>query len=148
MKVTVRLSMTEIILAAVAGVIRNVTCIKEGLANRKYTDDDVSDWQVHIIGSCAECAVAKHLNVYWGGSNRSFKKPDVGDLQVRATGHPDGHLILRERDVKDETFILAIVRLPFVDIVGATQTWAGKQDKYWRADKNAWWVPQADLAPP
>ena len=34
-------------------------------------------WDEHIEGACAEMAVAKHFDIYWDGSNGTYKLPDL-----------------------------------------------------------------------
>jgi hypothetical protein len=56
-------------------------------------------WFVHVEGACGECAVAKHLGIYWDLSVDKFKVPDVGFVHVRTTKHDNGRLIIRKDDL-------------------------------------------------
>lgn len=62
----------------------------------------------HLIGAAGECAVAKHLDVYWDCSVGRFRDMgnDVGAFQVRARREPLP-LIIRPVDSDQDIFILA-----------------------------------------
>lgn len=138
----IQLTTVELMVASTVGAVRRITGIKEGLNKNKHAEK--SDWQTDIDGAAAEMAYAKAHNVYWGGLNRAFKAPDVGDIQIRSTSHDDGHLIIRPDDSDDEQYALVITNPPFFKIIGAMLGRDAKQDRYWRSD--AWWVPQKIVA--
>lgn len=61
----------------------------------------------HLIGAAGECAVAKHLDVFWDCSVGRFRGMgnDVGAFQVRARREPLP-LIIRPVDSDQDIFIL------------------------------------------
>ena len=62
----------------------------------------------HLIGAAGECAVAKHLDVFWDCSVSRFRGMgnDVGAFQVRARREALP-LIIRPVDSDEDVFILA-----------------------------------------
>ena len=62
----------------------------------------------HLIGAAGECAVAKHLDIFWDCSVGRFRGMgnDVGAFQVRARREPLP-LIIRPVDSDQDIFILA-----------------------------------------
>lgn len=139
---TIILNSTELMIASLAGSMRRVSSIKDGLNKNKHAEK--SDWSTDVDGAAAEMAFAKFLNVYWSAANNSFKEPDVGTWQVRSTSRKDGHLIIRHNDKElEERFVLIITEPPKYHIVGFILNLNSRQDRYWRGD--SWWVPQTDL---
>lgn len=140
----VTLTMAECMQAASAGSVRRLTSMKEGHDKNKHADK--SDWATDIDGAAAEMAFAKLNNFYWSASNRTFKEPDVGVWHIRSTTRVDGHLIIRPNDEDPEAlFVFAVTNLPRVSIYGWIVAHEAKTDRYWRQDKNGWWVPQEAL---
>lgn len=92
----VSLSMTEILHAANAGIYRVVENIKLGRANSHKLQPG-NEWQIHIEGALAECALAKFLNVYWEGKG-TFNGVDVGNVDARSTKYENGSLIIHPSD--------------------------------------------------
>src|SRR5215467_14477408 len=101
----ITLSFSEMFSAALCGVMRRITSIKEGYANKKHAEKN--DWAIDIEGAIAELAMAKLLGSYWEPTNRSFKAPDLGEIHIRSTCHPSGHLIIRPND-PEEKYTLVI----------------------------------------
>jgi hypothetical protein len=105
-----------------------------------------------FVGALGEIAVAKFLKRYPQGLVGSFKNPDVGSFQVRATDIPDGRLIIRETDRLQDNYIFAIVDKldPFNCKVAG---WIAGRDLEshpdWKQSPNgretAWFVPQYAL---
>jgi hypothetical protein len=51
------------------------------------------------VGMLGEMVVAKYLDLYWGGSARSYGKADLSHrIEVRTITRPDNGLKVRERD--------------------------------------------------
>lgn len=143
--VKVTLNFQELRIASSVGVERHIDSLEANIVNQKVGPD--SDWVYNINGACSECAVAKYLGLYWGGHVRSFKNPDIGDLQVRSTTYKDGHLIIKENDNPDHVYVLVIASEPDYYIVGAIKGSKAKEHKK-RDDGKSWWIPQSSLRKP
>lgn len=140
--IEIRLTLEELLMAAQAGVIRRISSIKEGYNKNKHAEK--SDWSTDIDGAAAEMAFSKFWGIYWNGSNRSFKSPDVGNWRIRSTTHRGGCLIIRPNDEDiNRKYVMIITDAPMFYIVGHMTPAQARQDKYWRGD--SWWVPQKDL---
>ena len=104
---------------------------------------------LHISGARGEKAVAKLLGRPWNGNLGNLKAADVGDVQVRATKHAHGKLILHPKDGDDDWFYLVIDRSPEFDVRGPIQGRDGKQQRYWRdptrKNRYAFFVPQSAI---
>lgn len=72
----------ELMMAASVAVRRQVTSLVKGYKN-KYGAKEEEAWQIAVEGACGECAFARAMNWYWDGSENTFKRPDVGNIQVR-----------------------------------------------------------------
>ena len=98
----IKLTPWEIMLGAQAGVMRQVENIKRG---RKpyYGSGSDNDWQLHIEGCLGELALAKYLNIYWGGKGR-LRASDVGRFEVRTRSKQHYSLILHKKDPDDKIF--------------------------------------------
>lgn len=147
---TVVLNQNEIYIASIIGVRRNITSINSPECNKVKNKD--FGWHIDIEAACAELAVAKYLNLYWDFSVNTFKKPDVGNYQVRHTQKKDGRLIIREKDGDDERYYLVTGTSPAYSIVGWIVGREAKADKYKFAGYNnmpdCWMVPQEGLNKP
>lgn len=135
------------LIAQAIGGMRNITAIEKG---RKHIAGfgNGSAWNNHIEGAAGELAVAKVLDVYWGGSINTFKKGgDVGDLQVRTSlTHED--LIVRPHDSDSAIFVLVLGPLPTVQVKGWMYGYEAKQEKWLarRAERTpAYFVPNKEL---
>jgi hypothetical protein len=148
-KTIIQLTMAEIQMASVIGVQRQIEDIKN---NKASVDGELQEtaWQRHLEGALTECALAKHLNVYW--SKGRYDQPDVGNQDVRATHREDGRLILRDRDKDDRKYWL----LTGINGKYTIQGWIlgkdGKKEKYWGdpsgRNRPAYFVPQEALNKP
>ena len=132
----------EILMAAEVGMRRKIISL-DSPDTLKETNDNLR-WQIDIEGACAELAVAKHLNLYWDGSVNTFKKPDVGEYQVRHTTRNNGRLIVRQKDADNEVYILVTGLAPVFNVVGWMVGGEAKADKY-KMDDYSWFVPQSEL---
>ncbi len=113
------------------------------------TNTDLLD--LDIEGAAGEIAAAKALNRYWHGSvNAKKSEPDVGhNIQVRATKHLNGSLIITDSDPDDQIYVLVIGSRPNFNVVGWIRGVDGKKQEYVRAPNNrppAYFVPQRILA--
>lgn len=147
----VTLTWHEAAMAVEVAKLRRLASLKNGRTPSANGRKD--GWTEDMEGACAELAVAKHFRIYWGGSVDTFKsEPDVGHLEVRATSHPSGRLIIRHDDADDAKFVLAVGVCPTYRLVGWLFGREGKQDR-WLTDPTgsgrarAFFVPQDDLRP-
>lgn len=69
--------------------------------------------RIHTLGAQAELAFAKFYGVEWDASNLTFKKPDVGNIQVRGRSLRGYDLIIREDDDVTQPFVLVVGKNPF-----------------------------------
>lgn len=152
MKVDVRLSYHELMIGALAGVMRRVASMKE---NAETTDcncpDPPSSWASDIDGALAEMAVSKYLGVYWSGHVRNFNGDDVlGGWQVRSNPRDRGRMVIRPRDKDNKVFVYVVANAPIYSIRGAIRAGDAKRDE-WHDDGKAhnaapcWFVPQSAL---
>ena len=143
----VALEKYELLVAAEVGMRRNVISM-QSKENNKVNNKDFG-WHTDIESACGEMAVAKGLGIYWDGSVNTFKKPDVGNYQVRHTQKADGKLIVRPKDSDKETYILVTGTSPTFNIVGWIQGADAKQDEHifkgYNGMPDAWFVAQSKL---
>jgi hypothetical protein len=147
--VKVKLTGYEMLIAAQAGVMRQVEAIRRERAdNHGFAGDG---WGVHIEGAGAELAVAKATGLFWEAvvKNPDALPGDVGEVQVRSTTRPDGRLIVHREDPDDTLFIFVTGKLPEYTIRGAIPSTAAKDEKFW-ADpakgRPAFFVPHGALS--
>jgi hypothetical protein len=143
----------EFYVGGVIGIGRRVASLQNG--NDKNRHAQKSDCNTDCDGACAEIAASKYCGVYWTptiSTNKSprYKTPDLPNgLQVRATRHPEGHLIVRANDSDIETFMLVIVEHELrYRLVGMLVGCAAKIPQYSHhspGEADCWWVPQSDL---
>jgi hypothetical protein len=105
-----------------------------------------------VIGVCGEIAVAKLGKFYFvPGLNEFHIVPDVfRDVEVRSTDRYDGCLVIRDNDVLERRFILAIVNGSDVVLAGWIYGTEGAKSEYLRNPNNhvpAWFIPINKLRP-
>ena len=151
MSISIQLTSSELLQAAIIGSARRVQSMKDG-----YRTTKTSNWSTDIDAAAAEIAVSKAASVYWSGHTRNFTGPDVGTIaQVRHSLLDCAHLIFQERDEKregDPPYILVTSEKDIFKILGwQTLSFAKANKNYWRPkDPNfgpTRWVPQEDLIP-
>ena len=123
----VRLTFTEMLIAAQVGIMREVSDIKAGRVNKHA---DGRNWQNQVAGAIGECAAAKALKIYWGMGVNTFKDPDVGIFQVRTRPEHHYDLILREPDKDHEIFILVTGKASDYRVHGWLYGHEGKKKRY------------------
>lgn len=147
MPIDVNLTSAEIMMAAQAGIMRQVQNIKTK-ADPYYGASDVADWQLHIEGCLGEFALAKYLNVWWGGKGNK-RSADVFVYDVRTRSSHNYDLILHPNDPDDRVFWLVTGRNGAYKIHGWIIAKDGKQEKYWKEpvqNRAAFFVPQSALS--
>lgn len=148
--VDVILTGTELMQAAMQGVIRQIANLRDGRKHaHNYTGG--SDWQNHVEGACGELVVAKHFRTYWNGNHGDLKADDVGQFQVRTAAKHNYQLIVHRKDPNDKAFILVTGQAPKYKIQGWIMGADAKIERYW-ADPSgegrpAFFVPIVDLKP-
>ena len=126
-------------------------------SNRRYgaqTGD--RDWverhNDEVIGACGEIAVAKLGKFFFvPGLNEFHNVPDVfRDVEVRSTANQQGKLVVRDNDVLERRFVLAIVRGSVVVLAGWIYGTEGAKSEYLANPYNktpAWFIPIKNLRP-
>jgi hypothetical protein len=86
--------------------------------------------------------------VAWRGPG-TLRAGDVGNLQVRATEHERGCLILYDRDDANAVFVLVTGRFPEYIVRGWCYAHEGQQPRYVKHDARfpTYFVPQSALRP-
>ena len=141
----IELTLFECEMMAALGVKRRLVSIRD-----KRVDKIAPQFDADIVGAIGEYAVARALGKPFQPLLNTFKLPDVGELQVRATRWPRGHLIVREDD-PEGVYVLVTVNEPRAEVHGWLTAKEARQDKYWgNPDETraaCWSVPQYDLHP-
>lgn len=146
----VRLTCSEMLNAAFAGVMRQVQNVRDQrVAN---IDAKADPWGAHVEGALAECALAKGLGRYWAGKGM-FRGDDVtGRLQVRSTPHATGCLLLQPDDDDEATFWLVTGSMGVYVLRGCIKGREGKLPQWWEhkpgTHRPAFYVPQSSLHVP
>lgn len=128
-KIIVKLTFSEIMLGAVAGIGRQIIALKKKL-KPGYGGDTSMDWQKHIEGALAEMAVAKYLNIFWNGTIGKLHPGDVGKNEVRSTHYEDGHLLLHDEDDDNARFFFVVGINGRYEIKGWIRAKDGKLKEY------------------
>jgi len=146
----------EVLFAAQVGISRRV----KSMARERNTHNAIKNpnygWHIDVEAACAEMAFAKFLDVYWDASVDTFKRADVGDVQVRSTSYDSGSLVFRNGDNIDDKFALVTGRCPDFNVrgwafgmticVGKYAVTEDKKEKMgWPLGQSFWMMPQKDL---
>jgi hypothetical protein len=146
MPTLIKLTPAEIQMAAFVGTQRTVQCIQIG-SKHKYGAKDTDAWQMSIEGAMGECALAKHLGIFW--SKGTPGATDVGPHDVRQTPLAHGKLIVHPSDDDNRRFYLVTGLMGKYAIHGYMYGKQAKQQKYWSdpqgTNRPAYFVPQTDL---
>jgi len=146
--IEVTLAPYECMLAAQVGIGRQLSAINKGL--RMAFGLNGPGWNEHIEGAAGEMATAKALNVFWDGSVDTFKRPDVGQLQIRTRTRHDWDLIVRKGDADDECFLLVTGTMPNFRVHGFLLGRDAKQETWLQSYAGrtpAYFVPKEHLLP-
>ena len=145
----VKLTSSEMLIAAQSGVIRQVENISK---KRKaaHGAGSKNDWQLHIEGCLGEMALSKYLDVYYSGKGK-FRAPDVGVVDVRTSTSHNNRLILHKEDPDERVFYFVTGVNGEYRIQGWILGKDGKQDKFWtdpRTGRPAYFIPVSELNEP
>lgn len=147
--VEVSLSPSEMMAAALAGVMRQVeNCARS--RTPRFGAGTASDWQLHIEGCLGEYVIAKFLGVFWPGKGK-LRAADVGEVDVRTRSRDHYELILHESDPDDRVFWLVCGANGKYRVKGWITGQDGKKPLYWKdpaGGRPAYFVPQSALHSP
>jgi hypothetical protein len=150
-EITVDLSVPEMYLATLVGVMREIQHLGNPARQHRYGADPTRHFQLHIQGAAGELAVAKIYNCFWNGAVGNLRASDVGPLGVRTTAHPTGRLCLHPADPDDTPFVLVVGTMPTLRLAGWLRARDGKREEWWddpqRTNRPAFYVPQHRLHP-
>ncbi len=138
------LNWSQMLQAVIVGGMRMTSDIKKG-SELKYGQEGRS-WDEEIESCCAECAVARHFNIFWDGAIGNYLADDVGEYQVRHTKHAAGRLILHPADKDDRIYFVVRGSGGEYSIGGWLYARDGKKPEYWenptgKKDRDAFFVP-------
>jgi len=161
----IKLTSREFFLASEAGLMRTEHAQRKG-QTRQYEPEQglIDSYGQDIDAACAEMAAAHVLGFFPLGLTAE-RLPDLYDgatgtnLEVRHTRLPQGHLIVRKRDLEGGVDGPGIPRqgVCYVFVTGAfyeyiVHGWALEtdvvQERYLHknnGEPDAWWIPQGDL---
>jgi hypothetical protein len=152
MSVTVELSYAEVMIAGMAGVMRQVSGLRNGVQHRD--PGHVDPMEAYVSGSIAEWAVCKWLDRFWhptiGIRAAGDVEGDVGTVEVRSTTRGDGKLIAHDYSFDSRPYLLVLSHeAPRFHIIGWLWGRECKDKSFWRADvpRPAYFIPQARLRP-
>jgi len=145
----VKLNASEMMQAALIGVMRNVTNLRQGRVDAFGAESD-RGWEYHIQGACGEYAVAKLLNAFYNGALGNLGADDVGNFQVRTRSKAHYELIIHPKDPDDRKFVLVTGCAPLFNVVGWIVGRDGKREEFWKdpaGSRPAFFVPHSALRP-
>ena len=149
----ITLSKFEAQTACTIGCERRLTNRYKEVGAKDYVKEvqfDLGGFERDIQAAAAEMAFAKARQMYWDFSVNTFKKPDVGKIQIRHTIRSTGRLIVRPDDSDDEIFVLVTGEIPKFIIRGYMKGSRAKQDEFINnpgGGRPCWMVPQESLNP-
>jgi hypothetical protein len=136
--ITIRLTDTEMCMAAVAGAMRQKESVDQGRVDR-FRNTDKSGLEMHIDGAYGELAFCKWAGRYWGGERNTFSDPDVGsNIQIRTRSRHNYDLLVRP-DAKDHH---CYVHITGVAPILVLRGWMWARD----AKQERWLKPHGDMA--
>ena len=149
-KYTVTLTPSEMLLAAHAGIMRQVENVKLGRVPSHGVKQEHA-WTRHIEGCMGEYALAKYLNIYWSGKG-NLGDYDVGNMiDVRTAQKEHYRLILHPEDQDNRIFWLLCGIHGTYHVKGWILGERGKKQEYWAdpaGGRPAYFVPDAALNAP
>ena len=146
----VTLTWAEMKLGGDVGLMRRVSAI---IRERKepFGQPEINEYDRDVLGSQAELAVAKGMNLFWSGALGDLRAKDVGGiLQVRANKRKHHRLTLHKSDPDDDPFVCVYCDAPRFYLLGWTFGKDGKRVEYWGdglPGRPAFFVPLDKLRP-
>ena len=153
MSIRIKLTKTELMVAAYIGSARNVQSLHNGAEPGAGIGTD-DTWTPNIEGAAGEMAVAKALDIYWVPLIGKYGAPDVGKFEVRTNGSRDRtDMNLRPRDFEkggaNKIWISVLSFNPWFEIVGWIRGADGRQPQWFHngtpGRPPSWWVPATAL---
>jgi hypothetical protein len=147
--VKVTITVPEYSWAAHAGVSRQHQNVLRG---RVHANGCAAGYDPHVTGAVGEFVASLAVGVPWRGPGQ-FRGEDLAgghQLQVRATEHRNGRLILHPDDPDECPFVLATGGPLEWTVPGWVYGGDGKADDYWpgpHPQRPAFYVPQDRLRP-
>ena len=130
----VELESHEALLAGAAGFRRQFNAMVRGDKPRFDERWPGQHWYNHIVGACAEMAVAKAFGIYWGGGVDTFNREDIEGTNFEVRYSPAGKPKVSPRDTR---IIIGVVgQSPSIlkfRIVGWLRAHEGKRPE-WESD--------------
>jgi hypothetical protein len=149
MAIDIELTPAEIMMAAQAGIMRQVENIKNKV-EQYYGASNANDWQIHVEGCLGEFALSKFLNIWWGGKGKK-READVHIHDVRTTPSHNYSLIIHPSDPDDRIFWLVTGINGSYKVQGWIYAKDGKKNEYWKdpvGGRAAFFVPISKLNEP
>lgn len=135
----VTLESHEILAGCQCGLVRQVESMKQGSRDSRKNKQDrpvMECLMIHLIGACAEVAVAKLVNRFWRAGVGNYQDPDVGhNTEVRCTDKSHGNLLVRPKAEPARRYFLVRGTIPEFTIIGWIWARDAKQPK-WLKDPN------------
>lgn len=108
-EVTIELSHEELLTAAMVGVRRQVSAMRD--RREENWDNADNPFEIHILGCMGELAAAKHYNLFWPDAVGSVRSHDVGGmLEVRT--RRGGAMFIRHTHKPGKPYLLIHTELP------------------------------------
>lgn len=144
----VALTEQEMLLACQHAAARYVAAVSRRARGTEGAAQPPERTMTDFLGCMAELAACKARGLYWTGA-AGLGAADAGPVDVRATEHAGGHLILHDADPDDRPFLLVVCRPPRFMLAGWLWGREGKSPRWWRTDvrQPAYFVPQSALRP-
>src|SRR5262245_8999872 len=144
MAVVVELTGSEFLLGCNVGVLRRYSALMRG---RRENFDEGMTWTGEINGAIGELSAAKHLDVFWSGTVGQIDRADVGRYQVRSKQKAKDWHLVRPKDKDEDVFIGVLVEGLRCTLTGWVYGWEAKQERFWRQEYGAFFVPDDELRP-
>lgn len=145
--IEVKLTATELMSAALIGVMRHVSSLNKGRQDAHGLETE--GWTEHIEGACGEMALSKAMNAYYPGTINTFKKADVGDkIQVKTRSNHEWDLLVRKNDDISHVYVLVTGKAPHYVVRGWMGGSEAKQEQWlqtYGGRPPAYFVPQEFL---
>lgn len=150
--IEVKLTAAELLLAAQAGVMRQVENVTRNQGQNTHGNDETKPWQDHIEGACGEMALSKYLGVFWKGKGK-WGDSDVADMDVRTRPFHEAELILHppKKDKPHRIFWHVTGKNGVYMIHGWIYAHEGQKQEFWqdkyRNNRPAFFVPNSIIRP-